>query len=101
MLKKILIKSKYFYRMESIEIPLPPSPSNGESNVDSSIPDKLKRWYSHSSFRAITLSVLSVNSVILTFIALFTGIVDHCEAIGFVLSLIMLFAPSPLSYHHH
>lgn len=61
-----------------------------------SIPTKLKTWYSHTSYRAIILSVLSVNSILLAFIGMYTDKIDSCSTLGFVLSIITLFCPSPL-----
>jgi len=67
------------------------------SSVDSSIPEKIKRWYSHRSFKAITFSVLASLSVTMAFVGLFTGRVEGCEALGFIISVITLFSPSPLT----
>ena len=61
-----------------------------------SIPTKLKQWYSHTSYRAIILSILSIMSICLAFIGLFVGKIDECACLGFVLSIITLFCPSPL-----
>lgn len=69
---------------------------HSEETKSDSIPTKLKSFYSHRSFRQIILSVLSLMSITFAFIALFTGLIDSCEALGFVTSIIMLFAPSPL-----
>ena len=73
-----------------------------QDNVDEhckksdSIPTKLKTWYSHTSYRAIILSVLSMSSIILAFIGMFVDKIDACSCLGFVLSIITLFCPSPL-----
>lgn len=61
-----------------------------------SIPTKLKTWYSHTSYRAIILSVLSIMSIVLAFIGMYAGRIDSCSTLGFVASIITLFCPSPL-----
>lgn len=66
------------------------------SFTDNSIPAKLRRFYSHNSFKNIILAFLSITSIGLTFIGLFVGKLDGCETISFVTSVILLFAPSPL-----
>jgi len=87
-----------FY-MEHDNVSIQVNPAESENSVNS-IPERLQTWYSHGTCRAITLSTISIVSVILTFIALFTGFIDSCESIGFITSMIMLFAPSPLSCKH-
>lgn len=62
-----------------------------------SIPSRLKKFYSHRSFRQIVLSILSMMSITFAFVALFVGRIDECATLGFVVSIITLFAPSPLS----
>jgi len=70
---------------------LPPSSS-------SSVPPKLKRWYSHTTFKTITLASLSIISILLTFVGLFMHLISACETIGFITAIIMLYAPSPLAH---
>jgi len=74
---------------------------NGSHNSHdrSSVPKKLKSWYTRSSFRSIILSVLSILSIILSFIGLYSNLISSCETLGFISSIIFLFAPSPLSSH--
>lgn len=69
-----------------------------ESERSESIPQKLKTWYSHTSYRAIILSFLSIFSIFMAFIGLFTGKISGCECMGFISSVIALFAPSPLQH---
>lgn len=69
------------------------SKSDATSN---SIPSKLRKFYSHNSFRQIILSVLSLSSITFTFVGLFSGKLDGCETLAFVSSVILLFSPSPL-----
>jgi hypothetical protein len=71
---------------------------NEECRKSDSIPAKLKTWYSHTSYRAIILSILSMGSIIFAFGGLFGGKIDSCECIGFVMSVITLFCPSPLQH---
>ncbi len=66
------------------------------SLTNDSIPKRLKEFYSHRSFRQIVLSLISIMSIIFSFSGLFAGILPTCEAISFVTSVILLFAPSPL-----
>ena len=71
------------------------------SRIDSNhttIPKKLKSWYGHTSFRSIILSILSIMSILCAFIGLYTQLIEPCECIGFVSSIIFLFAPSPLTH---
>lgn len=67
-----------------------------DSSSKNSIPTKLRKFYSHNSFRQIILSVLSLMSISLCFLALFTGKTEPCESLAFISSLILLFSPSPL-----
>jgi len=67
-----------------------------DTDSHESVPTKLVGWYRDHTCRVITLSSLSIISVIFCFIALFAGKIDSCEAIGFCMGIIMLFAPSPL-----
>ena len=66
------------------------------SNTTNSIPAKLRRFYSHSSFKNIILAFLSIASIGLCFIGLFSDKLDGCTALAFISSVIMLYAPSPL-----
>lgn len=66
------------------------------SNTTNSIPAKLRRIYSHSSFKNIILAFLSIASIGLCFIGLFSDKLDGCTSLAFVSSVIMLYAPSPL-----
>ena len=61
-----------------------------------SIPSKLRKFYSHNSFRQIILSILSLSSISFTFAGLFSGKLEACESLAFVSSVILLFSPSPL-----
>jgi len=71
--------------------------SSGDSN-HTSIPKKLKSWYGHTSFRSIILSILSIMSILSAFVGLYTQLIGPCECIGFVSSIVFLFAPSPLTH---
>lgn len=71
--------------------------NNIGSVTTNSIPARLRSFYSHASFRHIILSLLSLVSICLAFLALFIDKVDSCSALGFVTSIILLFAPSPLT----
>lgn len=62
-----------------------------------SIPVKLKKWYSHTSYKNIILSVLSVIIVGCSFTGLFLDILKPCEVIGICTSILLLFTPSPIS----
>lgn len=71
--------------------------NNMGSVTNNSIPARLRSFYSHASFRHIILSILSLVSISLAFLALFIDKIDGCSALGFVTSIILLFAPSPLT----
>ncbi len=68
----------------------------GES-LPNSIPAKLRRYYSHRSFRQIILSIISLLGIILAFGGLYSQNLGSCETLAFCSSIILLFAPSPLS----
>jgi len=70
---------------------------NGSSD-QTTIPKKLKSWFSQTSFRSIILSILSIMSICLAFIGLYTHLIEACECIGLVSSIIFLFSPSPLTH---
>jgi hypothetical protein len=63
-----------------------------------SIPVRLKTWYEHRSFRSIILASLSMSSIVFAFIGLYIEVIDHCSCLGFVISIITLFSPSPLTH---
>jgi len=71
-------------------------PATSENSVNS-IPDKIRRWYGHKSFRNIVSAIVAVISVLFVFIGFFLNKLEPCEAIGFTLNVITLFAPSPLT----
>ena len=66
------------------------------SITTNSIPLKLRKYYSHASFRQIILSTLSIISIIGAFIGLYTKLIEECACLGFVTSVLLLFSPSPL-----
>ena len=70
--------------------------ANHPSITTNSIPLKLRKYYSHASFRQIILSTLSIISIIGAFIGLYTKLIDECACLGFVTSVLLLFSPSPL-----
>lgn len=57
-----------------------------------------KKLYCHANIRLIILSFLSIGVVTGSFIGLFSNILSSCETLGIVTNIVMLFAPSPLSY---
>lgn len=71
--------------------------ANHPSATTNSIPLKLRKFYSHTSFRQIILSTLSILSIVFAFIGLWAKLIDSCSTLGFVTSVLLLFAPSPLA----
>ncbi len=66
------------------------------SGSNQSIPQKLRKWYSHGSFRILILSSISSISVLCVFGGVFGGVIDPCTGLSFISSTIALFVPSPL-----
>lgn len=69
------------------------SPSQPSNN---SIPAKLKRWYSHNSFKNIILGSLSIISVTSTICLMMVEKLDTCSGYAFITTIIMVFVPSPI-----
>lgn len=71
---------------------------NDKESEKLSIPDKLKTWYGHRSFRNIAFFILACISIMGTLVSLWIGKISSCESIAFISSTILLMSPSPLQY---
>jgi hypothetical protein len=68
-----------------------------QASINNSIPIRLKRWYSHNSFKNIILGTLSIISVTSTIGLMMVDKLDSCTAYAFITSVILIFVPSPIS----
>ena len=78
--------------IESLRVhadPIPPS-------TTSSIPPKLKNWYSHKSARILTCATLSMTIIMGSFISLYMNKASSCEVLGISSLIVGLWTPSPL-----
>lgn len=72
-----------------------PAPRARSSTSSGSVPSKLKKWYSQSSFKTIAFSALSVIVLALDASFLFAGKINGDVALSFAGTVLAYSLPSP------